>query len=163
MSEKCLGTEVPVDCKSVRIRLMVSQVATKSICLPRKDFGCISCLSGRSNGNPSFTVFLTGLAPENPRTQMRSCTDSSIPREGTSPCSMVIRYACIETGDTLRSLLDWLRGSLGGKRQKLPGCWSGRTASEEARTWADEREASFEAQLAARNRLIREQAEKLVE
>jgi hypothetical protein len=25
VSEKCLGTEVPVDCKSVRIGLMVSQ------------------------------------------------------------------------------------------------------------------------------------------
>ena len=48
MSEKCLGTEVPVDYKSVRNRLMVSQVATKSIYLTRKDFGCIRCPSGRS-------------------------------------------------------------------------------------------------------------------
>ena len=36
-------------------------------------------------------------------------------------------------------------------------------ASEEARTWADEREASLEAQLAASNGLIREQAEKLAQ
>jgi hypothetical protein len=31
LSEKCLGTEVPVDCKSVRTGLMLSQASTKLI------------------------------------------------------------------------------------------------------------------------------------
>jgi len=41
VSEKCLGTEVPVDCKSVRIRLMVLSGLQRTICFTRKGLGCI--------------------------------------------------------------------------------------------------------------------------
>ena len=56
-----------------------------------------------------------------------------------------------------------LGARLAEKDKKLQTSKPTGQASEEARTWADEREASFEAQLAARNGLIREQAEKLAQ
>ncbi len=41
VSQKCLGTEVPVDCKSVRIRLMVLSGLQRTLCFTRKGLGCI--------------------------------------------------------------------------------------------------------------------------
>jgi hypothetical protein len=39
VSEKCLGAEVPADCKSVRIGLMVSQACNENNLLYRKGPG----------------------------------------------------------------------------------------------------------------------------
>jgi len=53
VSEKCLGTEVPVDCKSVRIRLMVSQSCDETkFAVLWKALGCIKVDAADQNGNP---------------------------------------------------------------------------------------------------------------
>ena len=41
VSEKCLGTEVPVDWKSMQIRLLVLSGLQRTICFTRKGLGCI--------------------------------------------------------------------------------------------------------------------------
>jgi hypothetical protein len=54
VSEKCLGTEVPVDCKSVRIRLMASQ-GCDEINLLQSEGPWVykGAHPGGQNGNPS--------------------------------------------------------------------------------------------------------------
>ena len=58
VSEKCLGTEVPVDCKSARISLMVLPgLRQKSIGFTRKGLGCIRVpLGGGKSKIPGFIL-----------------------------------------------------------------------------------------------------------
>jgi hypothetical protein len=55
VSEKCLGTEVPVDCKSVRIRLMVSQGCDEINLIHSEGLWVYKvCASGRSKRKSQF-------------------------------------------------------------------------------------------------------------
>jgi hypothetical protein len=54
VSEKCLGTGVPVDCKSVRIRLMVSQGCDEINLLHSEGPWVYKAHPGDQNGNPSW-------------------------------------------------------------------------------------------------------------